>query len=180
MENRLIFITGWPFWLKEINTLSQDKMANISQASIWNLTSSWWRLQMETFSALLAICAGNSPVPGEFPAQRPVTWSFDVFFDLRLNKQLSKQSWGWWFEMLSCPLWCHHSVDNGHLPGSWCSAQDCHSLRHELIWTRSMFLILISLSLECPVGFNLNEYKNGIKPTFHFIIQLTICQHWFG
>ena len=40
---------------------------------------------METFSALLAICAGNSSVSGEFPAQRPVTISFDVFFDLRLN-----------------------------------------------------------------------------------------------
>ena len=39
---------------------------------------------METFSALLAICAGNSPVSGEFPAQRPVTRSFDVFFDVRL------------------------------------------------------------------------------------------------
>ena len=47
---------------------------------------------MEKFSALLAICAGNSPVPGEFPAQRPVTRSFGVFFDLRLNKRLSKQS----------------------------------------------------------------------------------------
>ena len=44
---------------------------------------------METFSALLPICAGNSPGPGEFPAQRPMTRSFD-FFDLRLNKQLSK------------------------------------------------------------------------------------------
>ena len=44
---------------------------------------------METFSALLAICAGNSPVPGEFPAQRPVKRGFDVFFDLRLNKRLS-------------------------------------------------------------------------------------------
>ena len=62
---------------------------------------------METFSALLAICAGNSPVPGEFPAQRPVTRSFHVFFDLRLNKPLSKQSWGWWFETLSRPLWRH-------------------------------------------------------------------------
>ena len=41
-------------------------------------------------SALLAICAGNSPVPGEFPTQRPVTRSFDVFFDLRPNKRLSK------------------------------------------------------------------------------------------
>ena len=45
---------------------------------------------MEAFSALLAICAGNSPVTGEFPAQRPVTRSFDVYFDLRLNKRLSK------------------------------------------------------------------------------------------
>ena len=41
---------------------------------------------METFSASLAICVGNSPVPGELPAQRPVTRSFDVFFDL--NKRL--------------------------------------------------------------------------------------------
>ena len=53
---------------------------------------SWWRHQMETVSALLAICAGNSPVPGEFPAQRPVTRGFDVFFDMRLNKRLSQQS----------------------------------------------------------------------------------------
>ena len=58
---------------------------------------------METFSALLAICAGNSAVP----AQRPVSRSFDVFFDLRHNKRLSKQSWGWWFETLSRPLWRH-------------------------------------------------------------------------
>ena len=65
---------------------------------------SWWRHQLEKFSALLVICAGNSPVPGEFPTQRPVTRSFDVFFDLRLNKRLSKQLWGWWLETLSCPL----------------------------------------------------------------------------
>ena len=52
-------------------------------------------------------CAGNSPVPSEFPAQRPVTRSFDVFFDLCLNKRLSKQSRGWWFEMPSRPLWRH-------------------------------------------------------------------------
>ena len=49
-------------------------------------------------SALLALCAGNSLVTGEFPSQRPVTRSFDVFFDLRQNKWLSKQSWGWWCE----------------------------------------------------------------------------------
>ena len=74
------------------------------------LSLSWWRHQMETFSVLLAICAGNSPVTGEFPAQRPVTRSFDIFFDLRLNKRLSKQSWGWWFETLSHPLWRHCNV----------------------------------------------------------------------
>ena len=67
----------------------------------------WWRHQMETFSALLALCAGNSPLPGEFPTQRLVTRSFDVFFDLCLNKRLSKQPWGWWFETLSRSLWRH-------------------------------------------------------------------------
>ena len=40
---------------------------------------SWWRHQMETFCAFLALCAGNSPVTGKFPSQRPVTQSFDVF-----------------------------------------------------------------------------------------------------
>ena len=73
-------------------------------------TSPWWCHQMEIFSALLVICEGNSPVPGEFPAQRPVTRSFDVFFDLRLNKRLSKQSWGWWFETLPHPLWCYSNA----------------------------------------------------------------------
>ena len=71
--------------------------------------ATWWRHQMETFSALLAICAGNSPVSGDFPAQRPVTRSFHVFFYLRLNKRLSKQWWGWWFETLSCSLWRHRN-----------------------------------------------------------------------
>ena len=74
----------------------------------------WWRHQMETFSALLAICAGNSPVPGEFPAQRPVTRSFDVFFDLRLNKRLSKQPWGWWFETPAWSLWRHRNAFRQH------------------------------------------------------------------
>ena len=71
---------------------------------------SWWRHQMETLSALLTICAGNSPVPGKSPTQRPVTRCFDVFFDLRLNKRLSKQSWGWWFETPSRPLLRHRNV----------------------------------------------------------------------
>ena len=76
----------------------------------------WWRHQMETFSALLAICAGNSLVTGEFAAHRPVTRSFDIFFDLCLKKRLSKQSWRWWFETLSRPLWRHYNE-------MWCTMQ---------------------------------------------------------
>ena len=75
-----------------------------------------------TFSALLAICAGNSPVTGELPAQRPATRSFDVFFDLRLNKSLSKQPWGWWFETPSRPLWRHRngkSINCSDLTKGW-------------------------------------------------------------
>ena len=67
---------------------------------------------METFSELLAFCAGNSPVTGEIPAQRAVTRNFDVFFDLRLNRRLSKQSWGWWLEMQQRPLWRRCNVNN--------------------------------------------------------------------
>ena len=53
---------------------------------------------------------GEFTGPGEFPTQRPVTRSFDVFFDLRLNKRLSKQPWGWWFEPPSWSLWRHRNV----------------------------------------------------------------------
>ena len=81
---------------------------------------SWWRHQMETFSALLALCVGNSPVLGEFSAQRPVTRSFDVFFDLRLHKRLSKQSWRWRYKTPWCPLWRQGNVKRSwvkrHLP----------------------------------------------------------------
>ena len=56
-------------------------------------------------SALLALCAGNSPVTGEFPSRRPVAQSFEVFFDLRLNKRLSKQLRRQWFETPSRSLW---------------------------------------------------------------------------
>ena len=77
------------------------------------IIESWWRHQMETFSVLLALCAGNSPVTSEFPSQRPVAQSSDVFFDLSVNKQLSKQSWDWWFETPSRSLWRHCNVHAG-------------------------------------------------------------------
>ena len=72
-----------------------------------NRLLSWWRPQMEAFPALLAFCAGNSPVSGEFPGQRPVTRSFDIFFDLCPKKRLSKQWRRWWFETQFCSLRRH-------------------------------------------------------------------------
>ena len=84
-----------PFWNVQFQPGSQRRI--------------WWRHQMEIFSALLVLCAGNSSVTGEFPAQRPVTRSFDVFFDLHLNKRLSKQSWDRWFETPSRSLWRHRN-----------------------------------------------------------------------
>ena len=81
----------WSFMVRSMHNRNTNMMTS-SNGNIFRVT---------------AICAAYSPVPGEFPAQRPVTRNFDVFFDLRLNKWLSKQSWGWWFETLSRPLWRH-------------------------------------------------------------------------
>ena len=98
----------------------------------------WWRHQMETFSALLVICAGNSPVRGEFPAQRPETRSFDVFFDLRLNKRLSKQAWGWWFETLSRPLWRQCNAASRKPGRPWCTAASLTAQRGACVGEKSM------------------------------------------
>ena len=83
------------------------------QENAFGDATSWWRHQMETSSMLLVFRAGNAPVPGEFPAQRPVTRIFDVLSDLRRNKWLSKQSGCWWFETPSCSLWRHCKVHCG-------------------------------------------------------------------
>ena len=72
-------------------------------------------------SALLSFCEGNSPVTGQFTSQRPVTRSFGVFFDLRLNKRLSKPSRRRWFEMPVCPIWRH-----------------CNDITHICIWPIDM------------------------------------------
>ena len=59
------------------------------------------------FPVVQPLFEGNPPVTGGFPSQRPVARSFDVFFDLRLNKRLSKPSNRQWFETQSRCLWCH-------------------------------------------------------------------------
>ena len=120
---------------------------------------SWWCHQMETFSTLLAIYAGNSLASGEFRTQRPVMRSFDIFFDLCLNKRLSKQSWGWWFETLSCPLWHHcnasqysslpvrvrYEVSFASLNSYWCAIL----IAHQLLWQNMG--APVSIFLESPL-----------------------------
>ena len=101
-------LTTWSFGNRHrslLGALSLHEWCWLKQDA--TVPAQWWCHQMKTFSALPAICAGNSPVTGAFPTQRPVTRSFNVFFDLHLNKRLSKQWWGWWFQMPSRPLWRH-------------------------------------------------------------------------
>ena len=62
---------------------------------------------------------GEFTGPGEFPTQRPVTRSFDVFFDLRLNIRLSKHTRGWWFETQSWSLWRHCNDPASNWAGTW-------------------------------------------------------------
>ena len=90
----------------------------------------WWRHQMDILFVLLVLCAGNSPVNGEIPSQRPVMWSFDVFY-LRVNKRLSKQSWGWWFETLfrSLGRHCYAMPATGCVTVNWSSTYYYHSAR---------------------------------------------------
>ena len=112
---------------------------------------------METFSTLLAICVGNSPVHDEFPAQRPVTRSFHVFFDLRPNKQLSKQSWGWWFEMLSHPLWRHCNVKTDGEPGLCHRARGLflYQITHVIArscWASNTNSSIKKFTQSCPLG----------------------------
>ena len=153
-----------------IKTLDLIMSSKMSDEVLQNLVAPWWCHQMETFSALLALCAGNSPVTGEFPAQRPVTRSFDVSFDLRLNKRLSKQSWGWWFETPSCSLWCHRNAQCGHVMSymaAWIlkifvSVNGMLPTQHQAItWTNADLLLIGSL------GTNLSEIWTKIQNSFN-------------
>ena len=73
---------------------------------------------------------GNSPVTGEFPSQRPMTRSFDVFIDLRVNKRLSKRWGGWGFETTSRPLWHNCNVKGDGQSLSLVIAYDYQSCAH--------------------------------------------------
>ena len=74
-----MFVSRFVFSASFISSFESAKLRGILKEPFWywgwNISGAWWRHQMETFSALLALCAGNSPVTGEFPSQRPVTKS---------------------------------------------------------------------------------------------------------
>ena len=133
----------------------------------------WWRHQMETFSALLAICAGNSPVTGEFPAQRLVTRSFDVFLDLRLNKRWSKQWWGLWFEKPWCPL-CRHC--NGFtiysLPSTGCDSYSRGTTSYIWSFLRS-HLAFCNISATCT-----NSTYFGLLTMYYFVPCMSKCDDY--
>ena len=73
-----------------------------------------WRIMMTSSNGnifrVTGLLCGEFTGPRWIPAQRPVTRSFEVSFDLHPNKQLSKQSWGWWSETPSSSLWRHRNV----------------------------------------------------------------------
>ena len=90
-----IFVTREAIWQWFLRVISSLLMMTSSNGNIFRVTG--------------PLC-GEFTGPGEFPAQRPVTRSFDVFFVLHPNTRLSKQPWGWWFETLSWSLWRHCNV----------------------------------------------------------------------
>ena len=95
---------------------------------------------------------GEFTGPGEFPTQRPVTRSFDVFFDLRPNKRLSKQWRGWWFETLSRPFWRHRNVSWHHrVPSVWCY---CNANDKGDVMTYLFNLFLIHIHLKYIWSYN--------------------------
>ena len=113
-------------------------------------------------STVLALCEGNSPVKGEFPAQRSAMRSFDVFFHLRLNKRLSKQSWGWWSETPSRSLWRHFY----ELPWYWSSIYGMTWSHHQKRW----FIV--------PMGTVLAMLKTTFANTFLMLISRIF--RWLG
>ena len=82
---------------------------------IWNRVVFYDSMMTSSNGSIFCVTGplcGEFAGPGEFPTQRPVTRSFDVFFDLRPNKRLSKQPW---LETLSWSLWCHCNVKLNHV-----------------------------------------------------------------
>ena len=108
-------LAHWIYSGKHIFSPKYSHFTHHSVAHLWEWVMGyllWFHMMTSSngnvFRVTGPLC-GEFTGPSDFPTQRPVTRSFDVFFDLRLNKPLSKQSWGWWFQTLSHSLWRHRN-----------------------------------------------------------------------
>ena len=118
----------------------RHNMMTSSNGNIFRVTGHlWWE------------CTG----PRFIPAQRPVTRGFDVLFDLRMNKRLSKQSWSWWFEKLTRPLWRHCNV----IKNNW--------------WLANLKL---PLGIFCLQRQNLAQHFVSVQTQIYYIMYLYV---WF-
>ena len=120
--HRQLLLKGWTLTCLEVTGQSHSMVTEHEYQSFDHPTAYIMMTSSNgnIFRVTGLLCVGNSPLTSEFPTQRQVTRSFDVFFGLRLNKRFSKQSSGWWFETPSRPLWrlCN---DGGSLGGLSCS-----------------------------------------------------------
>ena len=120
----------WKMWLLYNIDILRALRVKSSYAFLKRPPGQWWRsltiYRGKRSTSQIMMTSSNGSIfrvtgplcgeftgPGEFPTQRPVTRSFDVFFDLRLNKRLSKQPWGWWSETPSSSLWRHRNDVHG-------------------------------------------------------------------
>ena len=134
-----------------------------TKQEIYIMLCTRWGHQIETLSAVLALCAGNSPVTGEFPSERPVTRSFDAFFHLCLNKRMSKQSCGWWFETPSRSLWRH------------CNASGFGATYHFLCQNHWQETTIFNMASDCQktVDKNMNFTENRVSKSIHCFATIT-------
>ena len=147
---------------------------------------------METFSALLSLCEGNSLVTGQFHSQRPVTQSFDAFFDLRLNKRLNKPLRRHWFETPSPFLWryCNDLAPTKHQAIIWTNGENdhwrhlpytfstCHSTQCKRVIAIEVHHHVPPWYMQFPVliiGSQISLHDNNISIKFEFWVK---CIHW--
>ena len=123
--------------------------------------------------SLLAICAGNSPATAELPTQRPVMRSFDVFFDLRLNKRLRK-SRGWWSETPSIPLWRHCNECRKCMHKRDLLLCSSYVSRHYKLLTVHQFGTLLDANYKYLFDININRLLRNNQANWEEVYAITV------
>ena len=117
-------------WLSKIFVIDAHLMFTTSRYTCDDI--SWWRHQMEFFPRYWPSVSGIHRWPIDSP-QRPVTWSFNISFDIRLNKGSNKQSRRWWFGTPSRSLWRHCNVGKHHSHMKTNETGTTGTRRHKLV-----------------------------------------------